>query len=267
MQQPPDYASGYARSHRIYELAGMSLGLFFIGKLAVNLALSGSVSGWWVPLTVFAGLLGADFMSGLVHWLFDTWGSVTTPVVGQLAIRTFREHHVDARAMTRHGFVETNGHNVTLSMIPSGVGLVALHHPGLLSSLLAMSCFSMALCVGMTSQIHKWAHMDDIPRVVRKLQDAGLIIGARHHDRHHLRPHDSHYCITVGWMNAPLELVRFFRGLERLITATTGVRAREEDLVATAAVAGPLPERTLDADESGEVPLPVDVAPVSADVN
>ncbi len=234
MSEKRDYASGYARSHRIYEVTGMLLASAAVAKLAFDLVATGAVSGWWVPLTMFAGLLGADFVSGLVHWFFDTWGSVDTPVVGQLAIRTFREHHVDARAMTRHGFVETNGHNITLSLVPATVGIVALRHPSLPSTLLGMSAFFMALCVSMTSQIHKWAHMQEPPRLVRKLQDAGLIIGARHHNRHHLKPHDSHYCITVGWMNAPLEFVHFFRGLERIITALTGARAREEDLVATA---------------------------------
>ncbi len=262
MSERRDYASGYARSHRIYEGAGIILGFVCLARLGAGLVFTGTVSGWWVPLTVFAGLLGADFVSGVVHWLFDTWGSVDTPVVGQLAIRTFREHHVDARAMTRHGFVETNGHNITLSALPSVVGIVALGHHSLASTLVAMSGFFMALCVGLTSQIHKWAHMESIPRVVRKMQDLGLIIGARHHDRHHVCPHDSHYCITVGWMNAPLELVHFFRVLERVITAVTGAKPREEDLVVTEGLPQP-PALPADPDAAPDVPLPQDVnAPV-----
>jgi ubiquitin-conjugating enzyme E2 variant len=115
-----------------------------------------------------------------------------------------------------------------------------------------MSCFSMAVCVAMTSQIHKWAHMPRAPRVVRWFQDAGLIIGARHHHRHHVMPHDSHYCITVGWMNAPLELVRFFRGLEQVITMVTGVPPRAEDLAATMAVRA----------NAGEPPFVIEAAPI-----
>jgi ubiquitin-conjugating enzyme E2 variant len=235
MSQVPDFASGYSRSHRIYELAGITLGLASIVNLGVHLALADKVSGWWVPLTVFVGLLGADFISGFVHWLFDTWGSVDTPVVGQLAIRTFREHHVDERAMTRHDFVETNGHNIGLATLPAVVGYLALRDHTLFHALVAMAAFSMACCVAMTSQIHKWSHLDNLGGLVGLLQNWGLIINARHHDRHHVWPHDSHYCITVGWMNAPLELVGFFRILERGITAVTGAKPREEDLVATVA--------------------------------
>jgi len=233
MSQVGDYASGYARSHRVYESVGIVLGSCAMGTLAVRLGMSGSVSGWWVPLTVFVGLLAADFISGFVHWLFDTWGSTRTPVIGQLAIRTFREHHVDETAMVRHGFVETNGHNITLSLLPSVGGCFALQHHTLFHTLLAMSCLAMAACVAMTSQIHKWAHMPEAPLVVRWFQRAGLILNARQHDRHHQKPHDSYYCITVGWMNAPLEAVRFFRVLERLITAITGAEPREEDRAIT----------------------------------
>lgn len=252
MPEAPDFASGYARSHRLYESAGIAVGLSSIGILAYRLGTADKVSGWWIPLTVFAGLLGADFTSGFVHWLFDTWGSTRTPVVGQLAIRTFREHHVDASAMTRHGFVETNGHNIAMSLVPSVTGYFAIAHRTLPSALIAMSCFSMAVCVAMTSQIHKWAHMPRAPRVVRWFQDAGLIIGARHHHRHHVMPHDSHYCITVGWMNAPLELVRFFRGLEQVITMVTGVPPRAEDLAATMAVRA----------NAGEPPFVIEAAPI-----
>jgi hypothetical protein len=266
MAEVPDFASGYARSHRVYEGAGIVVGVTSIGVLAVRLLHADKVSGWWVPLTVFAGLMGADFTSGFVHWLFDTWGSTDTPVVGQLAIRTFREHHVDARAMTRHGFVETNGHNIALSLLPSVSGYVALSHHTLASALVAMSCFFMAVCVAMTSQIHKWAHMERVPRFVRWFQDAGLIIGARHHHRHHVMPHDTNYCITVGWMNAPLEMVHFFRVLERIITAATGVEPRAQDLAATRAAhesrgGGPLPiEAPREPPPAADVVLPADVA-------
>src|SRR5262245_56379669 len=37
---------------------------------------------WLVGAAAFLGYVAADFASGFVHWLFDTWGSIYTPVVG-----------------------------------------------------------------------------------------------------------------------------------------------------------------------------------------
>ena len=39
---------------------------------------------------MFCGIISADFISGFVHWLCDTWGSIDMPIVGKTLIRPFR---------------------------------------------------------------------------------------------------------------------------------------------------------------------------------
>ena len=68
-----------------------------------------------------------------------------------------------------------------------------------------------------TSQIHKWAHMEEPPRIVAMLQRARLLLSRDHHAVHHAPPYHRNYCITVGWMNPLLERIKFFRACEAAI--------------------------------------------------
>jgi ubiquitin-conjugating enzyme E2 variant len=234
-----ELGAGYSRYHRIYELGGIGVTSCTLVWLCVRIAHAPSLSGWWVPLALLLGLLFADLTSGVAHWGFDTWGSVDTPVVGRLAIRTFRHHHVDPKAITRHDFVETNGHNFALALLPAGIGVwyVEPTTATLSDVFVGMSLASGAVFVALTSQIHKWAHMDTPPRVIQLLQRTSLLLSPEHHAAHHAAPYTRAYCITVGWLNGPLRAFRIFEGLERLITACTGAIPREDDIGKAAAEA------------------------------
>ena len=228
-----DFSSGYKRSHRLYETGGIVAAIACACALAVRVTISGNLSGWFVPLALFVGILGADLTSGLVHWGCDTWGNTSTPILGQLAIRAFREHHIDPKSITRHDFVETNGHNFALSVLPSTIGFFLAGQRTLTCALTSMCLLAMAIFVAMTSQIHKWAHTKTPPRLVRFLQDVRIIISTPHHEKHHARPYNRNFCITVGWLNGPLRAIRFFETSERLICAFTNAIPRQDDIGAT----------------------------------
>lgn len=224
--------AGYTQSHRAYEIGVSCVAVVLFGWLVVRLAKSPHISGFWVPLALLLGILAADFVSGFAHWAFDSWGSLDTPVLGRLAIRTFREHHVDEKAITRHDFIETNGHNIGLSAVVSTAGVLTLGAEGASSTrtFIGMCLCAMAVFVAMTSQIHKWSHQDAPSPVVRFLQRMHLILTPEHHAIHHAAPYDKNYCITMGWMNGPLRAIRFFPTLERIITALTGAIPRVDDI-------------------------------------
>ncbi len=239
---------GYARWHRVYETLGMLAALTALVWVLCLVLKSQPLSGWWVPLAALLGILFADFISGFVHWMFDTWGRIDTPILGAVAIRTFRHHHVDAKAITRHDFIETNGHNFALSLIVTVPTLLSLDPsdatlPGVFAGMWA--CFATVFVMA-TSQIHKWAHMDTPPRFIVLLQRARLILSPGHHDMHHAAPYARNYCITVGWMNGPLRAIRFFETLEKIIMAVTGAVPREDDIGKDAAL------ETLDEEDKPE---------------
>jgi len=91
--------------------------------------------------------------------------------------------------------------------------------------------FFVAFCVAglPTNQVHQWAHMRRPPRWVRRLQDWGLILSRREHQRHHAAPYAQNYCIAAGWCNRPLAAINFFRRTERILTRLTGLQPRADD--------------------------------------
>ena len=62
------------------------------------------------------------------------------------------------------------------------------------------------------------------------LQEAGLLISRKAHGAHHKAPFEGNYCIVSGLWNGLLDQQGsdqgFFRKLERLVAAKTGVEPR-----------------------------------------
>jgi len=213
----------------VYALCMLWLGSRFVAQLpdAPFLALT----------ALFLSYVAADFVSGLVHWAADTWGTPDWPLAGKALIRPFREHHVDQKAITRHDFVETNGNNCAIS-VPVAIGVALIQQgPGRASAFFgATFTFGLLFFVFLTNQFHKWAHTDEPPRLVDLLQRWHLVLPRDHHALHHAAPFEKHYCITVGWLNEPLHRVRFFRFMEWLIGGITGLVPREDDIGRKAAL-------------------------------
>ena len=228
-------AQGYSPAIRAMEIASIA-GFVTLESALVWRLWGGLYTGPWLVLSaLLLSYLAADFVSGFVHWMGDTWGSTDMPVLGKAFIRPFREHHVDEKAITRHDFVETNGNNCLVS-IPVAILAVALPHssPGwvFVSTFLG----AMIFWVMATNQFHKWSHLDQPPALIGFLQRVHLILPPDHHRIHHTAPYNKYYCITVGWMNKPLVMIGFFPTLERLITWATGLIPRGDDIGTEAAL-------------------------------
>ncbi len=177
--------------------------------------------GTTVVLGLICGYLVSDFASGMTHWLADTYGSPQTPILGASFVTTFREHHSDPLAITRHDFIETNGSSCIFSF--PVVFTVALWVTTPFGFALTLT-FCLSICL--TSQIHKWAHTANRSRAVRIAQALKLMLSTDHHDRHHRAPFDRQYCITTGWLNPVLGGLRFFPLLEWAIGKTLRLEPR-----------------------------------------
>lgn len=172
---------------------------------------------WW--FAAFFGYVGADFVSGIVHWAGDTLGDKNTPIVGRNFIVPFRQHHDDPEDIVRHDFVETNGNNCLVALPPLTWACFTAPEAEVFGLWGCSSVGFLTLFVFLTNQFHKWAHAQNPPRLARLLQRCHLALSPEHHAVHHAPPHDRYYCITVGWLDPLLTRVGFFRKAERLIAA------------------------------------------------
>jgi len=204
----------YGAGQRTLEWAGIGL---FVPLACWSAWRLQEATGAYFALVALAAALCAwaasDLLSGLVHWGFDTYGSVHTPFIGPVFIRPFREHHFDPLAITRHDFVETNGSNC---LACSPLLVAASWMPLEIALWIGVQAFMLFTALGVlaTNQCHKWAHMDEAatPAIARWAQRAGLVLSREHHQLHHKAPFDSHFCTSNGWLNAPLNrLLRAWR--------------------------------------------------------
>ncbi len=227
----PDHVDGlvakpaYKRAVEVVSVTTF-LALFLVVCARVGPLLT--AHAWATLACVLAALLLADLISGMVHWAADTWGSSDWPVLGPLLLRPFRAHHVDALSITRHDFWETNGHNA-LATLPLPLLALMLPLDTIWQQLTAVFTAFLALALFLTNQVHKLAHEPSPGPVAKLLQRTGLVLRPEAHARHHAAPYLCAYCITLGWMNAPLDAIGFFATLERIITAVTGAQPRAED--------------------------------------
>eukprot|EP01120_Amphizonella_sp_Union-15-10_P008875 TRINITY_DN3282_c0_g1_i1.p1 TRINITY_DN3282_c0_g1~~TRINITY_DN3282_c0_g1_i1.p1 ORF type:complete len:226 (-),score=22.89 TRINITY_DN3282_c0_g1_i1:26-703(-) len=205
--------AGYTNSKRLGEIFCVVCFAFLIFFAFVNVWRNSQWSNAWIFCIAFIlSMLFSDFVAGLVHWYADTWGTIETPFLGTF-IRSFREHHLDPVAICTHDAIETNGDNCLTTLVP----LYFMCVKEVTSSWDYFSlCFWAWTCifVAFTNQFHKWAHTYRPPAVVRFLQDYGIILSRKNHSVHHLNPFDTHYCITNGWLNQPLQYIEFWRVLE-----------------------------------------------------
>ncbi len=206
--------------------------LLAAGRLVTHLSRA------WHPVLIGSCLVAfavatfaADLTSGLLHWAFDTWFSTTRGAFRRM-VSIVREHHVKPDEIFTFRFATDSwmlswfggsGAFVLLALSWAVTG-----SPVLVVGL-CLAAVVYSLDVSLMFEYHKWGHRRRRGRVPRLAQRCGLLLSPDHHLRHHRGAHDSHYCLINGLADRTLGQWGFFRGLERLITAVTGVRPRAED--------------------------------------
>lgn len=231
-----ELAAQYTRGKRIQETICLSLSvILIIFNFFYLVKYFRSSDVYYIFAAAFLGVLTADFFSGLVHWLADSYGSVNLFMVGKALIRPFREHHIDPTSITRHDFIETNGDNFAVCLIPLArmAYKFLTYTPAEIRETYSweMYVYLLVILVSLTNQIHKWSHTYfGLPTAIVWLQNAHILLPRKHHRIHHVAPHDSYFCITTGWLNYPFEWLNFWTHLESIIKLVTGILPRSDDM-------------------------------------
>lgn len=174
---------------------------------------------WMLALAIPLGLVLSDFVTGMLHWLADTYGSEETPLLGPSVVKPFRLHHLYPRDICTHNLVTTLGNSCILAVPALSLSLYLIWvMPE--SRWLAIAVVCLSILAGgtvLTNLFHKWAHQENPSAVVRWLQRTRMVLEPAHHDLHHTEPFNKHYCITNGWLNPVLNKIQFFRRIEAVL--------------------------------------------------
>ena len=156
--------------------------------------------------TLFLAHYLADLLSGLIHWVCDSFGCASTRFWGPAFIGPFRRHHDTPRDITKITLAENLG-----SSAMAGLAVLLLLSRELVSQdpLTPLKTFGMIFYVlfvqfaVLSNLFHRWAHLKEADKnqAIRFLQDHNLVIRSEQHWRHHKQNFRVNYCISNGWAN------------------------------------------------------------------
>jgi Lipid desaturase domain len=227
----PFYAESTPREERTM-LICVTANCLLVGFCGAYIALAYAAVQPSAITTVLAIVLGyflADVASGLVHWATDTWFSEKQ--FGRL-IAIAREHHTHPAHILGYRFIE----NSTLGSAPSALFIgplaivVALFPRSAFLYAVMIVLFLISLTLLWGTSLHNIGHRKAKSPVIKVAQKLRLFITPAYHHVHHSGDQTTRYCTVNGWANPLLDRIGFWRGLERLISATTGAVAREDDV-------------------------------------
>lgn len=154
----------------------------------------------------------ADFLTGLFHWVEDTYGTPSwiSPLDTQIVLPNIEHHRNPSAIGAMSNFVSRNYVSIIIFLII----FAASYYLGA-----GFYFFLTGLLASLGNEVHTWNHRKalDNPPVVRFIQDTGLVQTRQQHNLHHKPPYDKYYCTLTNFTNAVLELLNFWRILEFLL--------------------------------------------------
>lgn len=174
-------------------------------------------------LKIAATWLVVDFISGVVHWAEDSYGSPSATFIGRRITTPNLLHHFRPRAFVVNSWFASS----SLLIAASAAALVVAWLIGELSPMVVVA----AVLGSNANQVHKWSHRSDAENgpIVATLQRLRLLQTPAHHAGHHMGRKDSRYCVLTNVLNPILDGCGFWRGVELALEKLFGLKKRDDD--------------------------------------
>jgi hypothetical protein len=172
-------------------------------------------------VTAFLLASVADFLSGLVHWLEDSYGQEDWPIVGQSVIAPNLLHHKHPRAFLENSWWGSADYQIFASLFIL-----------LIAAWLGRYSWELVFLLVITvngNEVHKWSHRTrkENSAVITCLQNWRIVQTRCHHAHHHRDRRDSHYCTITNWVNPILDKFKLWRFLELCVFTCSGTMPRD----------------------------------------
>jgi hypothetical protein len=196
-------------------LATASLGLIGLVEAQAIAGVTDPATAALYGVGTVGALAVADTVSNLFHYLLDNYD------LGELAVE-FKKHHEQPRAQSHEDFAVSVDATARIAG-PLALGTFLLNPHPMVGSAVAILLGSAFYA----QETHKNAHRppDEVPRLFKLLQDLGLSVSLKEHNRHHKSPHADAYGIITGGSNAFMDKNAINDKASALIYALTGVEA------------------------------------------
>ncbi len=167
-------------------------------------------------------LWAADFITGFIHWMEDTYCLEHLPVIGGFICEPNIQHHIDPLDIVRDGTFFSRNYLQWTSCGAIFLGLCLVGWGNIYT-------FMTLFFASFGNEVHRWNHMSRSGPFVSLLKETGLIQMQRQHSLHHKPPYAQYYCALTSQLNPVLERVNFWRRLESAVTFMTGITPKREN--------------------------------------
>jgi len=149
----------------------------------------------WIVVVILA----VDFLSGVFHWLEDSYARPETPVLGRFVVNPNIIHHHHPRDFVKSPFWHRN---IVTAMLGGIVFVLAAATMGITWQLILL-CGIGAFC----NEFHCWAHRsaEENGAVITALHRLRILQTPRHHATHHTDPKNRAYCVLTNYTNPVLD--------------------------------------------------------------